>query len=46
MNYIIKIKDVTKYFDRKPIFVVSSSASVSIFYVLKLNSMLRISHDG
>lgn len=45
VNYIIKIKDVIKHFDRKPIFMVFCSASVSNFHVLKLNSVLPISHD-
>lgn len=46
VNYIFKVKDVVKGFDRKPIFMVFSSASVGVFYVLKVTSVLLRAHDG
>lgn len=46
VNYVFKIKDVVKYFDRKPVFLVFCSASVGIFYVLKLNFLLLVAQDG
>lgn len=46
VNCIFKVKDLVKCFDRQPVFVVFCSASVGVFHVLEVNSVLLRAHDG
>lgn len=46
VNYMFKVKDLVKCFDRKPIFMVFCSASVGVFCLLKVNSVFLRALDG